>query len=142
MNTQDLKSCIRNIRKEYSSDEAYIGFFYVDDSGGLGYLEGNKEGIMHFASNLLEASIEINNRKFDKEELFSLPTNLISENSDFLLSHIVLSKELRSEIVALKKEEHKQTWKGKLGNYVAVGILLFILISILVGAITIISWLF
>lgn len=139
MNTKELSHYIGNIRVEYANDKAYLSFFYGDDSGDLGYIEVNKEGIMLFTADLLEASIEIDNRKFDKEELFYMPTDLISVNSEIrfdFVKFIQKKQEIEPTI------DYNETWKDHLIKFFFIGVLIFILVSILVGAFTILTWMF
>jgi len=137
MNTQELNNFIQNLRNSCSTEDGYFGFFYDDEDDYTSYVKANKEGLRLFASELLEVSLEI-----DKKESLTLSKDWHHNNSDFAVSRIELSKKTRLELDSSKKEEFKQTWKDKVTGYVMGGVLIFILISILVGAATIFSWLF
>ncbi|MCF7568761.1 hypothetical protein L3X37_10325 [Sabulilitoribacter arenilitoris] len=50
MKTQELNSVIQNINNEYSTDEAYIGFFYGEENEFSSYVKANKEGLMLYAN--------------------------------------------------------------------------------------------
>lgn len=143
MKNQELNTVLQKLRENNIEENAYLGFF--TDGGGLheSCIKANKDGLRLYAAALIEASLEIDNRNFnieEEEEFFSIKTDWVSESSDIFFSYVELSNLPKAEIEPIK--EHKENWKDKLMGYVLGGIIIFILISILVGVITIISWLF
>ena len=142
MNNQELNNVIQNIKKNYVAKTAYIGFFYSEHDEFECFIKANKEGLMLFAKELIVASLEIDKRGFKEErELFYLSKDWMSNRSDINFSSIELHKKSNSEIQPAIVQ-HKQTWKDTLTGYLFGGVLIFILISILIGTVTIIGWVF
>lgn len=137
MNNREINSFIKTIDSTYSIDDAYFGFFYEDIDEYATFIRGNKEGLRLLASELLKASNDVG-----KTESFSLAPHWNYENSEIFISRIELSNKSRDELENLNNEEHEENWKNRMTSYVIFGILIFILCSILVGAFTIIDWIF
>lgn len=136
MNTQEINDVIRRL-KQSSYDEGYFGFFYNEDHEYTSHVKANRDGLLQFATELLEAS-----KVLEEGESMSLTSTSNLVSSDYKLTHIEFTNKLKSDLETTNNTEYVPTWKDKAGDLVMLGILIFILMSILVGAITIISWIF
>lgn len=104
-------------------------------------IKANKDGLMLYAATLLEAAAEVDVRSFESQlETFRLNDDWISENSEFYFSFVELYQQTKDEIEP--PIEHIETFPEMSIRYLIISILIFILISILVGIGTILSWLF
>ena len=139
MNTKEVRLFIENLRSKELIERGFISFHYEDQGD---YIVANKDGLKLFALDLLESSLEIENRTFkkNKKEFISLNLDWVSKQSEMSFSFIEFTNKSKAEIEPIK--DYKQTWKVTLGGYILGGLLIFILISVLVGAVTIIGWLF
>ena len=142
MNTPGLRAVIQQLKETNLKENAYLGFFYNDDE--TCYIKANKEGLELYATELLEASLEMDNRVFieNKKEVFNLSLEEFVKDSDFQFSFIELVHKTKTEILEPAKEEPNQTWKDELAGYVIIGCFIFVLISMLTGFVTIITWFF
>ncbi|WGD35883.1 hypothetical protein [Olleya sp. YS] len=142
MNTQELKNIVDRLKSYVNENEAYFGFFQYGGGQDESFIKANKEGLIRFATELLEANLAASTEEYvsGEKQFYSLSSDWFSEHSEFNFSYVELLQKLKADIEPDK--EYRKTWKDKLSGYVFGGIIIFILISILVGAITIISWLF
>lgn len=141
MNTIELNHFISNIKEKNSFDEAHLGFYYEDENEIYsGHIKANKQGLMLYGIELIEASLKTENETLNKSEFHTFSNNWDSINSDISIGYIEISQKLRSEIEPITA--NKETWEDRLLKIFFLGIFIFILISILVGAYTILSWTF
>ncbi|MEM5565739.1 hypothetical protein WNY78_11520 [Psychroserpens sp. AS72] len=142
MNTQEINTTIQRLKESNSEATAYFGFFQYGVGRDESNIKANKEGLRLYAANLLEVSLEIDEREFkeNKKEFFTIPEEWLSKNSEFCFEYVELFQQSKTKIEP--DIEYKETWKDLLVKYIFIGVLIFILMSILVGAITIIGWLF
>lgn len=139
MNDKDIFRFVQAIKKDNSFDEAYFSVLYNEDHDGYtGRVETNKQGLQLFSTELLIASLEIDERSFDEIEVFDFLNDWKNSYSELDLTHIQLSQKLKSNILP-EKREFKETFKDKVIKFLFLGLLIFILISIIVGAYTILS---
>ena len=140
MRKETIKDIIVKLKEIGIAKNAYFGFFQY--GGGIyeSCIKANKEGLLLYAACLLEASLEIDNRDFteDKIQTYGLSPEFVSENTDFDFHYVELMNKPKLEIETTP--EHKETWKDKLTGYIFGAILIFMLISVIIGIGTITSW--
>ncbi|NMH88956.1 hypothetical protein [Flavivirga algicola] len=145
MNTPGLRAVIQQLKETNLKENAYLGFFYNDNDHDYEtyHIKANKEGLELYAAKFLEASLEMDRRTFinNEKEIFSLNSKWF-DDSDFQFSHIELLQKIKAEIVEPIEEAYNQPWKDKLSGYAIAGCFIFVLFSILIGIITMITWLF
>ncbi len=140
MNTKELNYFIRSIQNQVSKDEAYIGFYYQDQDEYTSYIKANREGLLLFANQLLQASLEFDDDSFKENTDFDISYEVDMTHSAFNFSHIELLNKPKSKLE--KPKEYKQTFKDQMGCFIAIAIGLFALVCLLVGVYTVISSLF
>jgi len=141
MNTQKLNTFIRNIEEEYSLNEAYIGFFYDENGHDFeSYIKANKEGLMLYANELLKASLSIQEKDLNNNDIYEISYEVNLKYSEFKFSYIELFNNSKSKLEEPK--EYRQTIGEQVGCFVSIIVAFFALISMLVGAYTIISGIF
>ncbi|TBV25164.1 hypothetical protein DMZ43_12700 [Meridianimaribacter sp. CL38] len=142
MTNNIIHTIINQLKEGNSKEKAYLGFFQYGRDIDESCIKANKEGLLLYASYLLEAGLEINKRSFDKNkiETFALSPDFISENTDFDFHYIELLNKPRLEIESIS--EYKESWKDKLVGYVIGGFLISLIVLIIIGFITILKWIF
>ena len=141
MNTE-LAAMIKVLEQRNVVDEAYVNFSYnhgdPDDEWSV---VANQQGLELYALELLKASNQFSSRKFDDDnrEVFKINRAYMSTCNEFYFQYIELKQELRSEIES-NVVIYKQTWRDRFMNYVAGAVFIFIMLSIIVGSITVIGW--
>jgi hypothetical protein len=121
------------------------GIFGISQYGGgsdESYLRANKEGLELFALKLLKSAKEIESVLSDPEKNiihFDYYEDWVDENSDTFIQYI--------EPIAYKqklkpKSEYKLTFVDKLMPFGCGLIAIILLISVLVGLVTVFNWIF
>lgn len=139
MNANELNNFISGIEKQYTSNEAYIGFHYNDEDEYSNHIKANKEGLLLYANQLLKASLEFE-KNTSNAFVFEIAYEVDMTHSAFYFSHIELLNTPKSELK--KPKEHKQTFREQVGCFIAIVIGLFILVCLLVGVYTVFSSIF
>jgi len=139
---KELGAMIKVLEQRNVVEEAYVNFSYnhgdPDDEWSI---VANQQGLELYALEFLKASNQFSFRKFaeDNREVFKINRACMSKSNELYFQYIELKQESRSEIES-KVVTYKKTWKNRFMNYVAGAVLIFILLSIIVGAITVIGW--
>lgn len=143
MDKQELQLAISSLRKNANKQNAYFGIF--DNGAGKeeSFIAANKQGLELFALEILLAIQEADRLSKDKKNSPHLSLNLdedwIDETSSTFINYIEFTDSLRNSDQTSPDEEGL---KDTLIRFGCVGILLFILLSIIIGSITIFKWLF
>jgi hypothetical protein len=96
--------------------------------------------LLLYANQLLKASVELQERELNNQDVFEISYDVDLRHSEFKFSHIKFFNKPLSELE--RPKEHKQTFGEQIGCFIAIVICLLILISLVVGAYTIISSIF
>ena len=137
----EIKSIVNKIKDENSIQEAHLGLFYNDDNeSDTVHIKGNKQGLMLFGIELIEAGLKFQSQNSKENSIHTFLNDWYLVKSDIDISHIEFSEKLKSEIEPT--HEYEETFKDKVLKFFFVGLLLFVLASILVGAFSILSWIF
>jgi len=116
MKTKELHSFIENIKKEYSIDDAHLGFFYHNEHEIYsGHIKANKQGLILYGIELIEASLKIEKQILKEGEIYNFSNDWDAIPSDISISHIEISQKLKSEIEPMK--EYKETLKDHLMKF-------------------------
>jgi len=139
MNDKEIGKLINELRSQKNYDEAYIGYFQYGGGPEESCIKANRQGLELHAAELLEAALETE-KEFEngKIKTFGLDEGISDEESDFLFDYVELKKESRNEIKP--KSDYKETWKDKLFKYFFFGILIGLGLLIIIGIVTVISW--
>ncbi|KAA5820432.1 hypothetical protein FPF71_17725 [Algibacter amylolyticus] len=139
MNDKEIGKLINALRSQKNYDEAYIGYFQYGGGPDESCIKANRQGLELHAAELLEAALETE-KEFEngKIKTFGLDEGISDEESDFFFHYVELKKEARNEIKPYP--DYKETWKDKLIKYFFFGILIGLGLLIIIGIVTVISW--
>jgi len=143
MDSPGLRAVIQQLKETNSKENAYLGFFYNNDNSKTCYIKANKDGLELYAAKLLEASLDMEYKLFydNRTEVFNFSSESFFVNqSDIQFSYVQLIHKTKAEIET-NKEKLRKPLKSPLIKYCFTGVLILILISTIVGIITIFSWL-
>jgi hypothetical protein len=140
------KEDLQKIIDQFDEDELKRqGIFGISQYGGgsdESFVRANKEGLELFALELLKSAREIENVLSDPEKNiipFDYDEDWVDENSDTIIQYI----EPIAEKQKLKpKSEYKSTLADKLMPFGCGLIAIILLISVVVGLVTVIKWIF
>ncbi len=139
MNDKEIGKLINELRSQKNYDEAYIGYFQYGGGPFESCMKANRQGLELHAAELLEAALETE-KEFEKGKIktFGLDQGITNEESDFFFDYVELKKEARNEIKP--DSVYKETWKDVLIKYFFFGILIGVGLLIIIGIVTVISW--
>ncbi|TAJ12589.1 hypothetical protein DMA11_12325 [Marinilabiliaceae bacterium JC017] len=141
MEKEELQNIINLLETGNSKDDAYFGIFEYGGGSDESYIKANKQGLELFAADLLKASRDSEEIVLDNErDIYSLDygEEWIDDESGTFIQYVELIIEKRKKE---KKKPYKETWKDDAAKIGCIGGVLIIAISIVVGLITMISWL-
>ncbi len=135
-----LENIISELDQNNKKEEALFGFYHQDGDAYNTSIKANKQGLELFALELLKARREIENRNFESDEVEYLEIDIdwTDSDADFYFNNIELTKKLKTEKAPLP--ENKESWKNELYGYLIFGIIIGLIILLIVGFITIVSW--
>jgi len=139
MTDKEIAGLINKLRSEKKYNDAYIGFFQYGGGPDESYIKANRQGLELYAADLLAAALETETEfEAGKEKIYELDQDLMDSHSVVRLDYIELKKEKLSEIKP--DPEYKETWKDKAIKigFITIGILLILLI--IIGLITTVTW--
>ncbi|MDI9868950.1 hypothetical protein [Flectobacillus roseus] len=121
------------------------GIFGISQYGGgsdESFVRANKEGLELFALELLKSAQEIESVLSDPEKNiipFEYEEDWVDENSDIFIQYI---EPIADKQKLKPKSEYKSTFLDKLMPFGCGLIAIILLISVVVGLVTIINWIF
>jgi len=143
LNKEEIKKIIDKIESFNSKDEAYFGIF---DTGPVnqneGFIKGNREGLSLFAIELLKAIQKKDDSGANEKSVFyslDQKAEWIDERSVIRIAYIEASDEPR------KKAEFQPVLKSgkvKIIEITLILIIIFGILAMIVGIITIAKWMF
>ena len=139
MTDKEIGKLTNELRNQKNYDEGYIGFFQYGGGPDECFIKANRQGLELYAAELLAAALETETEfETGKEKTYGLDQNLLDNESEFGLSYVELKTEKRNDIKPYS--EYKDTWKDKAFEIgcIAIGILLVVLLVI--GFITAVTW--
>ncbi|WP_437823963.1 hypothetical protein [Tenacibaculum mesophilum] len=137
-----LENIISELNQNNKKEEALFGFYHQDGDEYNTCIKANKQGLELFALELLKARNEIENQSFENGEVEYLEIDIdwTDPNADFYFNNIELTNKLKTEKEPIP--EYKESWKDKLYGYLIFGIIIGLIILLIVGFITTLSWIF
>jgi len=134
---EELNKIIESLQSNDSKDIAGLGFYYIGGDTDEAYIKANKAGLELFAAELLKAAVRIDEIKNGDIETLS-----ININHDWIDNHIPLLY-IQPVIDYERKnvEIRPKNWKDSVLKYGCVFTVGVVIISFVVGIITIIKWL-
>lgn len=139
MTDGEIGKLINELRSKKNYDEAYIGFFQYGGEPDESYIKANRQGLELHAAELLAAALETKIEfESGKEKTFGLDKGIFDEESDFGFDYVELKKEKGNDIKP--HSEYKETWKDKAFKVGCIGIGILLVVLIIIGFITSITW--
>lgn len=139
MHAEENDKLIEQLRSTINTDEASFGIFQYGGGTDECYIKANKDGLQLYALELLMAAQKMEEGFGDPERKIipiSYQDNWIDEESDVLLQYIDPVQKRAGTAVA----EKKSTLNDKLVSGGCFLLFIFIVMSVLVGAVNIIKW--
>ena len=139
MTDKEIGELINELRSKKNYHEAYIGFFQYGGGPDESFIKANRQGLELHAAELLAAALETETEfEIGKEKTYGLDQDLLDDDSEFGFSYVELKKEKRNDIKPYSV--YKETWKDKAFKIgcIAIGILLVVLL--IIGFITAVTW--
>ena len=134
MSQEELKEIIEKLKAEHKSESAYFGIFQYGGGPDESFIKATKEGLALHATEILEALSKFNAGEFNQENgTLSLDQEAEWMDGDTLFDHIELTTKPELE----NNQPYKEKWYDKLVPVGCIGLAILILISAVVGAITI-----
>lgn len=138
MEKEELNHIINRLEETASKGGASFGLFYRDGEDEM-YLRANEDGFKLFAATLLKAAR-------DSEEVLNHPTNNyipFGFNEEWIQGELIAYlKPVAEPRGKIEETPHIPSFKDNLGKWGCIFIIGTIVLSIIVGLITISSWLF
>ncbi|MDR6967851.1 hypothetical protein J2X31_001865 [Flavobacterium arsenatis] len=137
MTKEELQKIIDQFHEEVLREEAIFGIFQYGGASDESHVKANKEGIELFALKLLKAS-----RDLDDNSTLSIPfddENWLDENSDTFIHYIQFTTEKKK---AKTEDSYKETFVDKLIPFGCLSIVVAILLTTIIGFLTIFKWIF
>ncbi len=131
MSNERIEEFLKEIELFTNKKKAYLSYSSNED---FGYAQGNKDGLLLYAAELLKAAKEIDIRKFDEgdREMFNPNFDWIEDQNDTPFAYIQITNKERSEINTLEELEI-DSWKDKVFRFGCVAILIFAMFLAVVG---------
>lgn len=145
MNKEELNEIITKLESSNSESKGYFSISVY--GGGMDEIttEANERGLELLAVQLLKAAIEMKDTYVDGLEMHSKEEDFIYlyiedfwYEGDIFINDI---KPIKEEIKHNIDKSYKETLSDKLWGIFLAGVLIFVFISILIGAFTILKWL-
>jgi len=143
VNKDQLQQIIDQIENEDLKSEAYLGIFEYGGGPDESYIKANKQGLQLFALELLKAARDsddlLNNE--NEQSIFTLGFDEIwvDDESTTFIQYVEPTKEIRERV---KSEPYKETWQDKVARFGCIIAILLAVLSGIVGAVTMIKWIF
>ena len=139
MTDKDIGKLIDELRNQRNYDEAYIGFFQYGGGPDESYIKANRQGLELHAAELLAAALETKTEfKTGKQKTFGLDQDLLVHDSEFGFDYVELIKEKRNDINP--SSVNKENWKDKAFKISCIAIGILIVVLIIIGTLTAITW--
>ena len=137
-----IENIVSELEKRNEKDEAFFGFYQYGGDKDESCIRANKQGLELFSAELLKARLEIEQRDFENGEIepFEIDISWTDSNADFYFDSLELTKKIRTEKESFP--EYEENWKDKIYGYLIFGIILILVIMLIIGIITTLSWIF
>lgn len=141
MNKNDLQDIIDKLQKEDRKEKAYFGIFEYGSRSSESYIKSNKQGLELFALELLKAARDTEELLKNETEKSIFPLGFdedwVDNNCSTYIQYIEPTKEIRTNV---KQVPYVETWKDKTMKYGCICAFLMVIISVIVGIMTIVRW--
>ncbi|WP_215226688.1 hypothetical protein [Echinicola shivajiensis] len=143
MKKGELQNIIDQLESENLETEAYLGIFEYRGGPDESFIKANKEGLEYFALELLKAARDTDDMLKAENERSVFPLSFdkdwIDKDSTTFLRYVEPTREIKRNV---KSAPFEETWKDKVIKIGCIGGMLMVIISGIVGIVTIIKWIF
>ena len=136
MEKEEINSFVKLLKSKNKGENPELGIYYIDHENES-YITGNKAGLQFFAVKLLEASSRIDEIKNGDIETLYININEKWIHNEISLNFVEPVAEFRPKTNVKPTNSRWNDLVFKFGCFAIVGI---ILISCVVGIITLIGW--
>lgn len=135
------KEIIEHIESDASNENAFFIFNIGEENQDNEHIETNRDGLKVFAAFLLRIAYgyQVNNIPQKQENVFPIDKSLSLLGRGWLVNYIKLIDVERSELES-KRTKQKRSIKNKLFEFGCFGVLIFLVISCIVGLYSIVIW--
>lgn len=137
---EELQKIIEKFDEDELKSQGTFGIFQYGGGSDESFIRANKEGLELFAIELLKSAkeiVDLMNTEKKNTIPFENDENWIDEKSDTFIEYIEIVSEKQN-----LKSEHKSTFVNTLMQFGFVLVGIIIVISFLVGLVTVFNWLF
>jgi hypothetical protein len=136
----ELQKIIDKLETEKAETQASFGVFRAGGGEDESCIKANKQGLGLFALELLKASLQSEiNKPGRKKNIYNLKIDeqWIEKDSDVFLYHIEIQSGVRVPEI---KESYKPSFTDKLMPYGCGLVLIFLIVALIIGLVTIIEF--
>ncbi|ARN78580.1 hypothetical protein BST97_11610 [Nonlabens spongiae] len=130
---KDLTQVTRILRKNTEDKEAFFAFHQYGGDPSESDIHANKEGLIRYAADLLEASISVT----PDNRMLELSQEWLYDNGHFYFNNIRLIDKSQYES---EQVEYKITWKDKASEYGCFAMILFLILCTIIGLYIIVDY--
>jgi hypothetical protein len=140
LNKDELQKIIDQLESGNSKDEAYFGIFQYGGGPDESFVKANKQGLELFAADILKASRDADEIVGDKEKNI-IPLEYEEEwlDGDTFVQYVEPTLEKRKKA---KQEHYNETWEDQAIKFGCFAGLIIIAVALIVGFITMATWIF
>lgn len=140
MTKEEIEYFINQLRESISKDDALFEIRKEGPSPQDGFVIANKDGIISTAAELLQASLYFDTAIQNSNTAIPFSTNELQSDGELVIGYIeaTLAKRKRTPV----KEPAKETWKDKVMKVGCLMGFVLLIVSIIVGFITLVKWIF
>jgi hypothetical protein len=139
---EELQKIIDQFDEEYLKQQGIFGISQYGGGSDESFIRANKEGLELFALELLKAARDSEATLADTEKKiipFGYDGNWIDENGDTFIHYI---EPIADKQKSKPKAEYKMTFSDRLMPYGCGLIAIILVVSVIVGLVTLFKWLF
>lgn len=142
MTKEDLQKIIEQFDEEELKQQGVFGLAYYQDDPYESFIRANKEGLELFALELLKSARDFEGMLVDKTKRgipFGADENWMDQNSEIFIQFV---EPITDKQPLKQKVDHKLTFKDRIGLFGCGLIALLLIISLLVGLVVVLKWIF
>lgn len=140
MTREEIEVFIRKLRENITEDGALFEIRKEGPAPDDGFVRANKDGVIKVAVDLLEASLGFEQEINSGDKILSFNTKELQTNGELVIGYIEATHAKRNEQTIV--QHAKESWQDiatKVGCLLAF---VLVIVSVVIGFITIIKWAF
>lgn len=142
MKKEELNKIIETLESSHSMDDAYVAIYQYGDDPDESYAKANKEGLALLAIQLLKGSRDFDEIVAnDEESVIPIDYNEEWIDGDVFIKY-VKPVDKKGKLIREEEASHEGTFLDKLLPFGCIGVIILIVISTIIGLISIFNWIF